>query len=106
MVNYYSHELIFVNFQFQFSFKNQLIEFFWLVLSATTMVSRSATDRQVLNLQNVESATAWIIFFVAKCCAEKKEDKVNTDGAIEDLNVTNLFFSMCGQDARLLNLGA
>ena len=37
--------------------------------------------------------------FVAKCRAEKKEDKVNTDGTVQDLQVTNLFLSMCGQDA-------
>ena len=37
--------------------------------------------------------------FVAKCRAEKKEDKVNYDGTLQDLQVTNLFLSMCGQDA-------
>ena len=37
--------------------------------------------------------------FVAKCRADKKEDKVNNDGTLQDLQVTNLFFSMCGQDA-------
>ena len=63
------------------------------------MVSRPATDRQILDLQNAESATAWIMSFVAKCRAEKKEDKVNTDGTVQDLQVTNLFLSMCGQDA-------
>ena len=63
------------------------------------MVSRPTTDRQILDLQNAESATAWIMYFVAKCCAEKKEDNVNTDGTVQDLQVTNLFFSMCGQDA-------
>ena len=63
------------------------------------MVSRTATDRQILDLQNAESATAWIMSFVAKCRAEKKEDKVNTDGTVQDLQVTNLFLSMCGQDA-------
>ena len=63
------------------------------------MVSRPATDRQILDLQNAESATAWIMSFVAKCRAEKKEDKVNTDGTVQDLQVTNLFLSMCRQDA-------
>ena len=63
------------------------------------MVSRPATDRQILDLPNAESATAWIMCFVAKCRAEKKEDKVNTDGTVEDLQVTNLFLSMCGQYA-------
>ena len=69
------------------------------MLSTTTVVSRPATDRHSLDLQNAESATAWIMSFVAKCCAEKKEDKVNNDGTVQDLQVTNLFLSMCGQDA-------
>ena len=63
------------------------------------MVSRPATERQILNLQKAESASAWIMSFVAKCRDEKKEDKVNTDGTVQDLQVTNLFLSMCGQDA-------
>ena len=63
------------------------------------MVSRPATDRQNLDLQNAESATAWIVSFVAKCGAEKKEDKINTDGTVQDLQVTNLLLNMCGQDA-------
>ena len=66
-------------------------------LSTTTMVSRTATERQILDLKNAESTTAWTMSFVAKFCAEKKEDKVNTDGTVQDLQVTNL--SMCGQDA-------
>ena len=69
------------------------------MLSTTTIVSRSATDRQILDLQNAESATAWILYFVAKCCAEKKEDKVNTDCTVQDLQITNLFLCMCGQNA-------
>ena len=67
------------------------------------MVSRPPNDRQTLDLQNAESCTAWIMSFVAKCRAEKKEDKVNTGGTIVDLQV-NLFLSICGQDA-LLKLG-
>ena len=63
------------------------------------MVSRPATDRQILDLQNSGSATAWIMSFVAECCAEKKEDKVNNDGTVQDLQVTNLFLSMIAQDA-------
>ena len=63
------------------------------------MVSRPATDKQFLDLQNVESATAWIMSFVAKCRAERKEDRVNTDATAQELQVTNLFLSMCGQDA-------
>ena len=65
------------------------------------MLSRPPNDRQTLDLQNAESCTAWIMSFVAKCCAEKKEDKVNNDGTIVDLQVTNLFLSICGQDALL-----
>ena len=52
----------------------------WPVLSTTTMVSRPAIDRQILDLQNAASATGWIMFFVAKCRAGKKKDKVNNDG--------------------------
>ena len=63
------------------------------------MVSRPATDRQVFDLQNAECATAWIMSFVAKCRAEKKEQKINTDGTVQDQQVTNLFLSMYGQDA-------
>ena len=58
------------------------IEVFSPVLSTTTMVSRPATDRQTLDLQNAESATVWVLSFVAKCRAEKKEDKINTDGTV------------------------
>ena len=71
------------------------------MLETTTMVSRPPNDRQTLDLQNAESCTAWITSFVAKCRAEKKEDKVNNDGTIVDLQVTNLFLSICGQDALL-----
>ena len=39
--------------------------------------------------------------FVAKGRAEKKEDKLNNDGAISDLQVTNFFFNMCGKDTHL-----
>ena len=63
------------------------------------MVSKPTTDRQILDLQNAESATAWIMSFVAKYRAEKKEDKINTDGTVLELQVTNLFLSMCGPDA-------
>ena len=55
------------------------------------MVSRPPADRQILDLCNSESATAWIMSPV-------KEDKINTDGTIQDLKVTILFLSMCGQD--------
>ena len=73
------------------------------VLETTTMVSRPPNDRQTLDLQNAESCTAWIMSCVAKCRAEKKEDKVNNDGTIVDQQVTKLFRSICSQDA-LLNL--
>ena len=33
------------------------------------------------------------------CRAEKKEDKVNNDGTVQDLQVTNLFLKVRGQDA-------
>ena len=36
--------------------------------------------------------------FVAKCRTEKKEDKVNTDVTTVDLQIPNLFLSICGQD--------
>ena len=71
------------------------------MLETRTMVSRPQNDRQTFDLQNAESSTAWIMSFVAKCRAEKKEDKVNTDVTIVDLQVTNLFLSICGQDALL-----
>ena len=43
----------------------------------------------------------WIMSFVAKCRTEKKEDKVNTDVTTVDLQITNLFLSICGQYALL-----
>ena len=67
------------------------------MLSTTTTMSRPANDRQILDLQNAESATAWIMSFVAKVRTEKKENKINTDGTVRDLQVTNLFLSMWGQ---------
>ena len=39
------------------------------------------------------------MFFVAKRRAEKKEDKINVDGTILGLQVTNILLSMFGQDA-------
>ena len=79
----------------------KVIKFLLFVLETTTMVSRPPNDRQTLDLQNAESCTAWIMSFVAKCRAEKKKDKVNNDGTVVDLQVTNLFLSICGQDALL-----
>ena len=69
------------------------------MLETTTMVSRPPNYRQTLDLQNAETCTAWIMSFVAKCRAEKNEDKVNNDGTIVDLQVTNLFLSICSQGA-------
>ena len=69
------------------------------MLSTTTMVSRPTTDRQIFDLQKAESSIEWIKSFVAKCRAEKKEDKTKTNGTVQDLQVTNLFLSMYGQDA-------
>ena len=44
------------------------------------MVSRKPADRKFLDQQNAETATAWIMSFVAKCCVEKKRDNVNING--------------------------
>ena len=63
------------------------------------MVSRPPAERHILDLQRAESVTAWIMSVVAKCSAEKKEDKINTNGTIQDLQITNFFLSLCGQDA-------
>ena len=41
--------------------------------------------------------------FVAKRCAEKKEDKINTDGTILDLQETNL---VCASKMQLINIEA
>ena len=71
------------------------------MLETTTLMSRPPNDRQTLDLQNAESFIAWIMSFMVKCRTEKKEDKVNNDGPIVDLQVTNLFLSICGQDALL-----
>ena len=69
------------------------------MLSITTVVFKPTTDRPMLDLQNAESATGWILSFVAKCRAETKEDKINTAGTVQDLQVTSRFLSMCGQEA-------
>ena len=58
------------------------------------MVFRPTTDQQILDLQNAESARGL-------CRAEKKEDKINKDGPIVDLQIINLFLSTCGQDASI-----
>ena len=63
------------------------------------MVPRPPRDRKNLGLQNAGSATAWFMSFVANCRGEKKEDKINADRTVLDLQVTNFFPSMCGQDA-------
>ena len=44
------------------------------------MVSKQPADRNFLDIQNAESATAWIMSCVAKCCVEKKKDKINING--------------------------
>ena len=53
------------------------------------------------NFGSTESRISYCVnlSFVAKCRAEKKEDKINTDGTVQDLQGTNLFLSMCGKDA-------
>ena len=35
------------------------------------MVSRQPADRNFLDLQNAESATAWVMSFMVKGCVEK-----------------------------------
>ena len=62
------------------------------------MVSRPPPESQLLELQNAESTKVWIKFFVAKSCAEKKEDKINTHDTILDLQVIDRFLSMFGHD--------
>ena len=61
------------------------------------MKSSPPADRQVLYLQNAGMVTAWIMSFVAKYRA-KKDDKMNTDGTIVGLQVTNLFLITCRQE--------
>ena len=70
------------------------------------MVTRPTTGRQILVIQNAESATAWFKSFLAKYRAEKKEDIINTNGTVQDLQVANFFLSMRWQDAinKLRNL--
>ena len=70
------------------------------------MVSRPTTDRQIFNLQNAQSANAWILSFVAKWRAENKEDKINTDGTVQDLQVTYGSFLVCAGQMQLLSLGS
>ena len=70
--------------------QNQLLHglgFLWLNVAhrrertrSTPMVFRQPAYQKFLNLQNAKSATAWIMSFVAKCCVEKKKDKINTTG--------------------------
>ena len=72
-----------------------------LVLETTTMVSRPPTDRQTIDLENAGSCTAWNVSFMAKFCTDRKTEKFNSGYTIVYLQVTNLFLSMCGQDAFL-----
>ena len=44
------------------------------------MVSRQPAYRKFLDLQSAKSAAAWIRSFVAKCCVEKRKDKINING--------------------------
>ena len=69
------------------------------MLLATTMVTKPPTDLQILDLKNAGSVTAWIMSFVVICRSEKKEDQIDTDGTLQDRQLTNCFLSMCGQDA-------
>ena len=65
------------------------------------MVSRPPTYRQILDSQNLRSCTASIVSFVAKLCAEKREDKINTDGTILDLQVKNFFLLYANRTRRI-----
>ena len=44
------------------------------------MVSRQPAYRKFLDLRNAKSANAWVASFVAKCCVDKKKDKINANG--------------------------
>ena len=69
----------------------------------STKVSRPPAERKILDLQDAESAIAWIMSFVAECCAEKKDDELNIDGALIDLQVTNLLHSMHVRDTNVIH---
>ena len=47
-------------------------------------------------MQNQLLRRSWL--FLAKSRAEKKEDKINTDGTVQDLQITKLSLSMYGND--------
>ena len=65
----------------------------------TRVIDRdNGVQKSYLDLKNAKSATAWIVPSVAKCQAEKKEDRINTDDTVQDLQVT-ISFSVCVGDA-------
>ena len=64
-------------------------------------MSRPEVDRSYLDLQNAESTKAGIVSFVPKLRAETRKNKINTNGTTLDKPVTNLFLSMCRQDANI-----
>ena len=64
-------------------------------------MSRPEVDRSYLDLQNAESTNAGIVSFVPKLRAETRKNKINTNGTTLDKPVTNLFLSMCRQDANI-----
>ena len=60
-------------------------------------------QHRYLELSNFDNYIAWMTAFIAKYRYEKKEDKIKSDGTIEDLQVTNLILSTCGSEA-IINL--
>ena len=68
------------------------------MIKTTAIVSRPPTARQILDLQKAESCIAWVVSLVAKFRPETKEGKPNADGTLVDLQLRNLFLSVCGQE--------
>ena len=70
------------------------------------MISKpGSADRQILDLQNAESASAWVMFFVTKCRAAKKGEKISAGVTLVDIQITNPFL-VCAGKMQLQNLGA
>ena len=80
---------------------NKLIKLLLLVLETMTIVFRPPTDRQILDINSAESSTAWVVFFLAKNRKDNLVDKHRNDVTILDLQLTNIFHSICGQDPQL-----
>ena len=82
-------------FSSKFNFKFNLLKSLTRVIDHDTGVQ---TSYRQTNFGSTECRISYCVDYVF-CRAEKKEDKVNNDGTVQDLQVTNLFLSMCGQDA-------